>query len=199
MASYHNIDKNGFRKGEYVGYAGYVTYKVTGQSGDWRARLDSRYTDSLWAREGLAPMSFYASNFAELSATLERIERACATRPEGSPFHPDYGRESNPSQRTADDLIVAMHPFKASALTGDSDKRHRGTGRLSREAATLFLDAEPGPHGTGAWFVVSSYATPIAWYTATGGWCVIDKSALDGGSVTTSKHINLVKRALGLR
>lgn len=103
------------------------------------------------------------------------------------------------SQRDLETVIVAMHPFKASALTGDSDKRHRRTGRLSQEAAALFEAAEPGPHGTGAWFVVSSYATPIAWYTSANGWCVIDKSALDGGSVTTSKHIGIVKRALGLR
>jgi hypothetical protein len=94
-------------------------------------------------------------------------------------------------------VIGRLQPFKASALTGDSDKRHRRTGRLSPEAAALF-EARRQEEGTGEWFVVYSYSTPIAWYTDADGWCVIDKSALEG-SATTNKHINLVKRALGLR
>lgn len=93
-------------------------------------------------------------------------------------------------------VIGRLQPFKAGALTGDRDKRHRGTGRLSQEAAALFEACEPGPHGTGAWFVVSSYATPIAWYTEEKGWFIVAKSALDGGSVTTTKHINTVMRML---
>jgi hypothetical protein len=182
MASYHNIEKNRLHKNRWIGYAAGRVYRIDEYSGEYHATLNNPTRED-------RDLHFSSRTLGGLSKRLDAI---AAEILRGS-------RESNPSQRTADDLIVAMHPFKASALTGDSDKRHRGTGRLSREAATLFLDAEPGPHGTGAWFVVSSYATPIAWYTATGGWCVIDKSALDGGSVTTSKHINLVKRALGLR
>ena len=183
MASYHNIDKNPLHKNRWIGYAAGRVYRIDKYSDEYHATLNSP------TREDQAPLHFTSGTLGGLSKRLDAIAAEI--------LH--GGRESNPSQRTADDLIVARHPFKASALTGDSDKRHRGTGRLSREAATLFLDTEPGPHGTGAWFVVSSYSTPIAWYTSANGWCLIDKSALDGGSVTTSKHINLVKRALGLR
>jgi hypothetical protein len=94
--SYPNIDKSATRKGQYRGYAGLVNYTITGQSGDWRARLEDRYINSLWDKERLAPMSFQASDFADLSARLARIEAACATRPEGSSFHPNY-RTSNPA------------------------------------------------------------------------------------------------------
>ena len=187
MASYHNIEKNRLHKNRWIGYAAGRVYRIVkNRWGNYNASLNDE-TDADWE---IGYVSI--SDVPTLRLMSQRLDAIAAEIQHGS-------RESNPSQRTADDLIVAMHPFKASALTGDSDKRHRRTGRLSPEAAALFEAAEPGPHGTGAWFVVSSYATPIAWYTATGGWCVIDKSALDGGSVTTSKHINLVKRALGLR
>ena len=93
-------------------------------------------------------------------------------------------------------VIGRLQPFKAGALTGDRDKRHRSTGRLSAEPAGLFEACEPGPHGTGAWFVVSSYSTPIAWYNEGKGWFICDKSALDGPTPTTTKHINTVMRML---
>lgn len=55
----HNIEKSGFRKGEYVGYGGGHVFRITkstSSSGSWHARSQSDPNNQLWAF-GLKQMS----------------------------------------------------------------------------------------------------------------------------------------------
>lgn len=79
--------------------------------------------------------------------------------------------------------IAARHPFATNgALRGDT---YAGSfGMLSPvERAAWPNDVD---------YVVSSYATPIAWHSGTYGWHVVDQRF----SATTSRHQSIVRLAL---
>lgn len=103
----------------------------------------------------------------------------------------------------ADAFIVARAEFTShGALRGTGVNNHNGLqaspGRLPDPHRTAFLAAQPaygtrpGAEDADVLYVVFSYATPIAWFTAADGWVVPDVKY----SVTTSKHQGVVRRAV---
>lgn len=59
MRNYPNIEKSGFRKGEYVGYSEGKVYRISRSNssfGDWFAHNQDNYNDQIFAF-GLASMS----------------------------------------------------------------------------------------------------------------------------------------------
>lgn len=88
------------------------------------------------------------------------------------------------NQRDAIHYIATRQDFKASALSGNYVKFTPLSGRLDLAEYEKLREAH-------ADYVVFSYGTPIAWYTAD-GWYVVEQKF----SVTTSKHQNYVRRAI---
>ncbi len=93
------------------------------------------------------------------------------------------------NQQQAIECIAAKEPFDANSLKGDwfGSNGWPSTGRLPRAFKAdliALLDA-------GEVFVVSSYATPIAWF-ANGEWTMPTTNY----SVTTKKHQTLTKRGI---
>jgi hypothetical protein len=93
------------------------------------------------------------------------------------------------NQKDAIHYIATRQEFKASALSGEFKTYTPSTGRLdSEESAKLALDFSRALDA----YVVFSYGTPVAWFTAVGGWYVVSQKF----SVTTSKHQTYTKRAI---
>jgi hypothetical protein len=93
------------------------------------------------------------------------------------------------NQRDAEHYIATRQEFTASALKGVNVNERGilgGFGRLNAEEFAQFKQVE-----TSVDYLVMSYDTPIAWHTAEGWYVVAQKF-----SVTTSKHQNLVRRAV---
>ena len=88
------------------------------------------------------------------------------------------------NQRDAIHYISTRQEFKASALSGS--RYSLGAGRLGGAELQKFCDEVNFLK-----FAVYSYGTPIAWYNV-GGWYVVEQKF----SQTTSKHQNLVRRAI---
>jgi len=66
----HNIEKSGFHKGEYVGYAAGYVFRVTRSNssfGNWHAQL-ARYNP---VNPQLSNRVFYAFTLADLGAKLD--------------------------------------------------------------------------------------------------------------------------------
>ena len=94
------------------------------------------------------------------------------------------------NQRDAIHYIATGREFTASALSGNSVKEYTpNAGRLDREEYAKLIEATSRPEWV---YVVYSYGTPIAWHTDARGWYVVAQKF----SVTTSKHQNLVRRAV---
>jgi hypothetical protein len=95
----------------------------------------------------------------------------------------------NCNQKEAIDRIADRAPFQASAMSGKHYNYTPSTGRLApAEVARLNADFKPGI------YIVFSYATPIAWFGASGWYVATQKF-----SPTTSKHQNYVRRAVAVR
>ncbi len=62
-ASFHNISKSAFRRGEYVGHA----------TGSWRIRKESGYWLAIPPHGVTKYKAFYAKNLGDVSAKLEEI------------------------------------------------------------------------------------------------------------------------------
>ena len=94
------------------------------------------------------------------------------------------------NQRDAVHYIATEGQFKASALSGSSFKKYTvDAGRLNAEEYAKLNEAT---HGEEWVYVVFSYGTPIAWRIDGGEWYVVSQKF----TVTTSKHQNLVRRAI---
>ena len=94
------------------------------------------------------------------------------------------------NQRDAVHYIATRQQFKASALSGSSFKKYTvDAGRLNAEEYAKLNEATQGEEWV---YVVFSYGTPIAWHIDGGEWYVVSQKF----SVTTSKHQNLVRRAI---
>jgi len=93
------------------------------------------------------------------------------------------------NQKDAEHYIATRQEFKASALSGKFEQYRPQTGRLNVWESDKLTESREGSEGM---YVVYSYDTPIAWHTATLGWYVVSQKF----SVTTSKHQNLIKRAI---
>jgi hypothetical protein len=89
------------------------------------------------------------------------------------------------NQRDAEHYIATRQEFKASALMGTF--AHIGAGRLDNYETTHYNYAI----SKGADYFVYSYGTPIAFHSVD-GWYVVEQKF----SQTTSKHQNLVRRAI---
>ena len=89
------------------------------------------------------------------------------------------------NQRDAIYYIENRLDFRASALEG-LDGRTNTYGRLNDGEIAQYEQAKESID-----YVVMSYRTPIAWHSAEGWYVVAQKF-----SVTTSKHQNLVRRAI---
>ena len=89
------------------------------------------------------------------------------------------------NQRDAEYYIESRLDFRASALEG-LDGRTNTYGRLNPDEITEYEKVKQTID-----YVVLSYRTPIAWHSAE-GWYVVSQKF----SVTTSKHQNLVRRAV---
>jgi hypothetical protein len=93
------------------------------------------------------------------------------------------------NQRDAEHYIATNGQFTASSLSGSSFKKYTvDAGRLNAEEYAKLNEAT---HGEEWVYVVFSYGTPIAWRTNE-AWYVVEQKF----SVTTSKHQNLVRRAI---
>lgn len=95
------------------------------------------------------------------------------------------------NQRDAEYYISTRQDFRASALEGwqgtaSKDSARTSTGRLNAEESAKLINAAQIMD-----YVVFSYDTPIAWHTFA-GWYIVEQKF----SVTTSKHQNLVRRAV---
>ena len=94
------------------------------------------------------------------------------------------------NQKDAEHYIVNRKQFTASALRGSSCKGWvPEAGRLNAEEYAK-LD-QTVRYGSEWVYVVWSYDTPIAWFDEE-GWYVVNQKI----SVTTSKHQNLIRRAI---
>lgn len=94
------------------------------------------------------------------------------------------------NQKDAEHYIATRKQFTASALRGSSCKGWvPEAGRLNAEEYAK-LD-QTVRYGSEWVYVVWSYDTPIAWFDEE-GWYVVSQKF----SVTTSKHQNLIKRAI---
>jgi hypothetical protein len=94
------------------------------------------------------------------------------------------------NQKDAEHYIVNRKQFTASALRGSSCKGWvPEAGRLNAEEYAK-LD-QTVRYGSEWVYVVWSYDTPIAWFDEE-GWYVVNQKF----SVTTSKHQNLIRRAI---
>jgi hypothetical protein len=91
------------------------------------------------------------------------------------------------NQRDAIHYIAIRREFKASALWGDFSKYTPQQGRLSAEEYAKLSDKFEENS-----FVVWSYGTPIALCTEEGNWHLVEQKF----SPTTSKHQNLIRRAI---
>ena len=89
------------------------------------------------------------------------------------------------NQRDADWYIANRLEFRASALEG-LDGRTNTYGRLDADEVAQYEKVKESID-----YVVLSYRTPIAWHSAE-GWYVVAQKFI----VTTSKHQNLVRRAV---
>ena len=89
------------------------------------------------------------------------------------------------NQRDAEYYVSNRLDFRASALEG-LDGRTNTYGRLDAEEVAQYERVKESID-----YVVLSYRTPIAWHSAEGWYVVTQKF-----SVTTSKHQNLVRRAV---
>lgn len=75
MQNFHNIEKSGFRRGEYVGYAG----------GAWRiAKCDRGWI----ARQQNGGQSFVRRTLAEISKALDVTAEHYRTAPSSTPESP---------------------------------------------------------------------------------------------------------------
>ena len=74
MKNLHNIEKSGFRKGEYVGYAGGVVWEIKRDSCNfWKAQpqaVGNRYSAEIMAAR------LYSETLWELSTKLENWKGA---------------------------------------------------------------------------------------------------------------------------
>ncbi len=89
------------------------------------------------------------------------------------------------NQRDAEHYIAQRLEFRASALEGKDGGALSSSHRLSQAEANLFINTSEID------YTVYSYNTPIAWHSPK-GWYVVEQKF----SVTTSKHQNLVRRAI---
>lgn len=93
------------------------------------------------------------------------------------------------NQRDAIHYIATRQAFKASALSGEFKNYTPEMGRLNPEESALIAETFSTDGGA---YIVRSYGTPIAFFTPLRGWYVVSQKF----SVTTSKHQNLVRRAI---
>ena len=116
----------------------------------------------------------------------------------------DGGRTPNPSVPLAKvgDYIWNRIPFKGNSISGVASA-YLGSGRLHDAARADFnaavLEAQARGPLRDTFYAVYSYNTPIAWWVkgngAGGEWAIVDKTAL-AGSVTTSKHLSVVRKEM---
>jgi len=93
------------------------------------------------------------------------------------------------NQKDAIHYIATRQEFKASALSGKFEQYRPQTGRLNVWESDKLTESRENSEGM---YVVYSYDTPIAWHTDGQGWYVVSQKF----SVTTSKHQNLIRRAI---
>ena len=93
------------------------------------------------------------------------------------------------NQRDAIHYITTRQEFTASALSAFFKEYTPHAGRLDAEEYAKLVQAKDSARVA---YVVYSYGTPIAWHTDGQGWYVVSQKF----SVTTSKHQNLVRRAI---
>jgi hypothetical protein len=115
----------------------------------------------------------------------------------------DGGRTPNPSVPLAKvgDYIWNRLPFTGNSISGFANDH--GTGRLHAHAAEDYDTAVREARSKGplrdTFYAVYSYNTPIAWWVkgngAGGEWTIVAKTAL-AGSVTTSKHLSVVRKEM---
>jgi len=113
------------------------------------------------------------------------------------------GRTPNPSVPLANvgTYIWNRLPFTGNSISGFANDH--GTGRLHAHAAEDFDTAVREARSKGplrdTFYAVYSYNTPIAWWVkgrgAGGEWAIVAKTAL-AGSVTTSKHLSVVRKEM---
>ena len=92
------------------------------------------------------------------------------------------------NQKDAEHYIATRQQFTASALKGKFEQYRPQTGRLNVWESDKLTESRESSEGM---YVVYSYDTPIAWFDSE-GWYVVSQKF----SVTTSKHQNLIKRAI---
>lgn len=87
------------------------------------------------------------------------------------------------NQKNAGEHILNRKAFKASNFSGGGSSA--GLGRLPETESATFKEHNPE-------YVVSSYQTPIAWYSKDAGWHVSKTKY----SSSTSRHQSVVRRAV---
>lgn len=106
------------------------------------------------------------------------------------------------NQKQAADAIRNVEPFDASSLHGRTVKYFTYHGRLCADLPSTisYLRMNEPDWNTlrcylnagAVEYIVYSYATPIAYRTTSDGWVFCTKKH----SVTTSRHVGIVKRAV---
>jgi hypothetical protein len=94
------------------------------------------------------------------------------------------------NQRDAIHYIAERREFTASALSGVNVNAQGLSGAFGRLDAQEFAQIKQDE--TRINYAVYSYGTPIAWHTDAEGWYIVAQKF----SQTTSKHQNLVRRAV---
>lgn len=106
------------------------------------------------------------------------------------------------NQKQAADAIRNVEPFDASSLHGRTVKYFDYHGKRSVDAPSTISFARMAQaewdtlrcyfNAGAVEYIVYSYATPIAYRTTSDGWVFCTKKH----SVTTSRHVGIVKRAV---
>ena len=194
------------------GAAAYAQWQASrGRSGQTNAFLtaveardQAAAAEAEWraAREAADRQQEQARAAAEAAAEAERRRRAAAAA-EAERRSKEPRRTMNPSVPLANvgTYIWNRLLFKGSAISGVANDH--GTGRLYAHAAEDFDAAVREARSKGplrdTFYAVYSYATPIAWWVkghgAGGEWTIVAKTALDG-SVTTNKHLSVVRKEM---
>ena len=95
------------------------------------------------------------------------------------------------TQRQAPLYVRNLMPFKAAALSGYLMSNVKGWDPARMDHAE-WLTLRCYMNARDVDYIVISYDTPIAYHTTSDGWIVCKKKH----SVTTSKHTNIVRRAI---